>query len=188
MTLDFLGQVDSSIYQRYVKDPDVTKIKYTQEFYSNKKVKEEGWVVSYKNAATSKIFIVTNADPNVEYHIKVGIWYGYYKGGQRQYIDSSYNTDSVAGNIRTEYDKEGRMTEKHYNSNQKEIDDKHTKVLFGPLHDKSSDKSVGDRTTSFYYYKNGQVSSIRNYCNNKPCGTDKYFDENGKLTKEVKHN
>jgi hypothetical protein len=181
------GQVDSSTYYEFIKYPDVDSIMFVNETYSDKKPKEQGWIVVYRNGANSKIFKVNNSTADQSFVLKVGIWKGFYKSGQLSYTDTIFINEYAAGNVRTSYDKKGRMTLKNYNVNQKEIDKKHTKVFFKQPYEKSSDMSLGDRSTVINYYTNGQIASIWYYCGPKACGTDLYFDKKGKLKKEVKH-
>lgn len=182
-----ISQIDSAVFYNYIKYSGITKVRYVTKKYSKKKIKEEGWIVYYKNAANSKIFKIKDAPPDQEYQFKVGIWKGYYKKGNIQYIDSAIVNDSLSGNILTVFDPSGKLLKKQYNTNAKEINDKYTRVFLGPGYNNTSPKAIKDKTINVLYYPNGNVKSVVNYCEGKPCDTDKYYTESGMLKKEVKH-
>jgi antitoxin component YwqK of YwqJK toxin-antitoxin module len=180
------GQADSAVYFHYKQDTDVVRVNYIVKYHANNQPKEEGWVVTYVNAANSKIYKVEGAPADREYEIKVGTWKGYYKNGALQYTDSAYIATDSAGNTYSEFNKEGVLLAKYIYSNMKTIPDKNTATLFKPGYENTA-SSPGEKRTEIYYYSSGKIKEIRHYCQNKSCGTDQYFDEQGKLTKEITH-
>lgn len=180
---------DSATYFEFIKYPEVTKIFYVQKTYGNKKIKEEGWVVRYKNANESKIFRVKGAPPEQEFEFKIGNWKGYYKNGVASYTDTAFIASDSTGNIISYFDQKGRIIEKYYNYSLKEVDYINTSVppLKAPYNNTLNSKDSGNISIHIIYYANGKIKSICKFCNTKPCGADKHFDENGKLEKEANH-
>jgi hypothetical protein len=180
---------DSTVYYRYIKFPEVTKIFYVQKKYGNNAIKEEGWVVRYKDAAKSNIFKVKDAPPEQEFEFKLGVWKGYFKNGMISYIDTAYIDSNSTGNIISYFNKKGVLTEKYYNYTVKEVDYKNTSVpIFqAPYNNTMSSKDVGNISICIVYYVSGGIKSMCKFCDTKPCGIDQYFDEKGMLVKEVKH-
>jgi antitoxin component YwqK of YwqJK toxin-antitoxin module len=89
----FFGQIsDSTIYFKYKDKPTLYSVQYEKTYYSNGKLKFEGWMVQEKPVKKPTLFVI-NDSVNI-LGCAMGVWKRYYKNGSLLAIDSNGISDT----------------------------------------------------------------------------------------------